>query len=192
MASTFSLLEDRLKAIQQADIERNAFITDLHNTLEELQKHNKQLQRDYKNEKSSRERYQDDLEAAEVSLTALRRDLDDSAYNLTLIDGDGAPFLDELYKKGAQGGPEAASLLASAIKSHLNELNPNEIGNRRSMVQIYINRAGLSRKLYACNIIETNQAFDEFIQYFNATYPLMNIIDVGEGKERADHSIKGK
>lgn len=88
------------------------------------------------------------------------------------------------------GGVEAASRLAAAIKDHIAELYPNEGSDWRSVVQIYLNLDGLSRKLYACDIVNS-YTFADFIRDFNSTSPLINIIDVGQGKERADHKVRG-
>lgn len=50
-----------------------------------------QLANDFENEQSSRRRLQDDLKEKGLELEALRHMIDDTAYVLLLIDGDGAP-----------------------------------------------------------------------------------------------------
>lgn len=60
------------------------------------------------------------------------------------------------------------------------------------MVQIYANFDGLSKKLAQVGILKSPQEFHEFIRAFNLNQALFQFIDVGFGKERADHKIKGK
>lgn len=59
------------------------------------------------------------------------------------------------------------------------------------MVQIYCNFEDLSRKLASVGILNNSGELHEFARAFSLNQPLFSFIDVGRGKERADHKIKG-
>lgn len=112
-----------------------------------------------------------------------------SPFALALIDGDGCVFQDALLKKAGDGGAEAAHLLYTAIR--------NTLGDRGSnistiMVNIYCDLDSLSRKLAAVGVINTPADLQAFTRAFSMSKPLFNFVDVGKGKERADHKIKGR
>src|SRR5260221_13021270 len=103
---------------------------------------------------------------------------------LALIDGDGYIFSPNHWKKGKEGGREAAATLhqtlatAASPRSHL-------------FTVIYFNRRGLGDVLCANNICLKSQ-FEDFIVGFNQSAPLCAMIDAGLGKEAADAKIRGK
>lgn len=109
---------------------------------------------------------------------------------LALIDGDGAIFQDQLLRGVIHGGSEAGHLLHSEIKRHIQERHEGS-GHWAIMVQIYANFEGLARKLVSIGMLRTTGEFDAFAKSFNLSQPLFNLVDVGSGKERADHKIKG-
>lgn len=59
------------------------------------------------------------------------------------------------------------------------------------MVQVYANFEGLARKLCSVGIIKLPLDLHAFARSFSLNQPLFSFIDVGSGKERADHKIKG-
>lgn len=60
------------------------------------------------------------------------------------------------------------------------------------MVQIYCNFDGLSRKLAQVGILKSPGELYQFARAFSLSQPLFSFVDVGSGKERADHKVKGK
>ena len=60
------------------------------------------------------------------------------------------------------------------------------------MVQLYLSLDKLAIKLAQVGLAQTPQDLRLFAQRFSVNQPLFSIIDVGQGKERADHKIKGK
>lgn len=58
------------------------------------------------------------------------------------------------------------------------------------MVLIYANLDDLSRKLAHVGLINTAGDFAAFARSFSLNQPLFHFVDVGRGKERADHKIK--
>lgn len=94
-------------------------------------------------------------------------------------------------KAGAEGGSEAGHILLSEIKHHIQERHEGGSGHWPVMLQIYCNFDGLSRKLAQIGILRAPADFHNFARAFNLSQPLFSLIDVGSGKERADHKIKG-
>lgn len=136
---------------------------------------------------------------------------EDHSFVLALIDGDGvivrptAPFScrcgcslsntlqfqDALLRAaGNDGGSEAASRLQHAIRDHITSLYGNS-GNWPIMVQIYVSLDKLAQKLASVGLIEKPSDLRTFAQCFSLNQSLFSIVDVGHGKERADHKIKG-
>jgi hypothetical protein len=114
------------------------------------------------------------------------RQLEASSFVLALIDGDGAIFQDALLQAAAgDGGSEAASRLYHVASVHSNS------GNWPVMVQIYLSLDKLAMKLAQVGLVRTPSELRIFAQRFSVNQPLFSIIDVGQGKERADHKIKG-
>ena len=89
------------------------------------------------------------------------------------------------------GGSDAAHRLHQEIRAHI--LRQYETAGQWSiMVQIYANLEGLGRKLSSVGIIKTPQDLHAFARSFSLNQPLFSFVDVGSGKERADHKIKGE
>jgi hypothetical protein len=59
------------------------------------------------------------------------------------------------------------------------------------MVHIYVSLDKLAQKLASVGMLSHPQQLRTFAQGFSVNQPLFSIIDVGHGKERADHKIKG-
>jgi hypothetical protein len=59
------------------------------------------------------------------------------------------------------------------------------------MAHIYLSLDKLGEKLYQVGLLNHPIALRAFCQSFNMNQPLFHIIDVGQGKERADYKIKG-
>jgi hypothetical protein len=95
-----------------------------------------------------------------------------------------------LLKAGAQGGSEAASKLHHAIQEHIASIYNNS-GHWPIIVQVYVSLEKLSHKLAQVGLLKNANELRLFAQSFGVNQPLFSIIDVGQGKERADHSIKG-
>ena len=59
------------------------------------------------------------------------------------------------------------------------------------MVRVYVNSAGLAQTLVRSNYIKAAADFSSFGCGFTQCRPLFDFVDVGGGKERADHKIRG-
>lgn len=115
---------------------------------------------------------------------------DSSPFALALIDGDGAVFQDHLLKAKSDGGSEAAYQLHQEIKKLLQERYANT-GYWSIVVNIYANFEDLSRKLTHVGILSSPSDLHAFARALSINQPLFNFVDIGRGKERADHKIKG-
>jgi len=98
-------------------------------------------------------------------------------------------FNDALLQAGPDGGAEAASKLHEEITKHI-ESKIDDTNHFDIVVQLYCNFIGLANKLTNCGILERPADLRAWIHSFNYNQGLFNFIDVGEGKERADHKIK--
>ncbi|KAF8974358.1 hypothetical protein BDZ97DRAFT_1911551 [Flammula alnicola] len=87
---------------------------------------------------------------------------------VTLLDGDGAIFHNNLIVQGQPGGHIAAQRLSDSIIQHLTSTNG---ANQISAAKV---------------------KFDEFIMGFNQAAERFIMLDVGSAKEAADAKIKGK
>lgn len=92
---------------------------------------------------------------------------------------------------GKDGGAEAAHRLHSEIKDSLRATYPDQaVDDWNVVVQVVLNLQGLANKLQACGIISSPNQITAFGRAFGLAQPLFSFIDVGEGKERADHKIR--
>jgi hypothetical protein len=64
------------------------------------------------------------------------------------------------------------------------------VANWNIVVNVVLNMQGLSQKLHTCGIISNPNELSAFGRAFGLAHPLFNFIDVGSGKERADHKIR--
>jgi hypothetical protein len=94
-----------------------------------------------------------------------------------------------LLSAGANGGSEAASILSQAIRNHLAKIYGN--ASWPIMVHIYLSLDKLAITLARAGVLKHPQELRQFAQSFSVNQPLFSIIDVGQGKERADYRIKG-
>ncbi|KAL2753291.1 hypothetical protein ACRALDRAFT_1083047 [Sodiomyces alcalophilus JCM 7366] len=153
----------RLEQFRRNDLERDAMIQELIRRYEDLKKAYSDKCADYNNEVESRH-------------------------------GDGAVFNDNLIAKGAEGGAEAAYLLQSEIKSYIKNAYPQtNTGDWNIIVQVILNLDGLAKKLHSCGIAPKtpeNPTLAAFARAFGRSQPLFSFVDVGSGKESADHKIR--
>ena len=59
------------------------------------------------------------------------------------------------------------------------------------MVHVYLSLDKVAMKLAHVGLLGHWREMRVFAQHFNINQPLFSVIDVGQGKERADHKIKG-
>ncbi|KAL8961266.1 MAG: hypothetical protein Q9183_005333, partial [Haloplaca sp. 2 TL-2023] len=111
-----------------------------------------------------------------------------NSFVLCLIDGDGYVFDDNLIKQGAFGGGEAASRLLDNIKRHVQQYDGAI--HWKIIIRIYANLEGLLKKYAYIGFIEQERSLRQFVWGLTQSQPLFDFVDVGQGKERADHKIR--
>jgi hypothetical protein len=108
-----------------------------------------------------------------------------------LIDGDGMIFQTDLIREGENGGRRAADQLHTAIAKYI-ELETKTIPTESNIVcRVYANVSGLADVLVRSGAIETTTLMEDFVRGFTRGKALFDFIDVGSGKDRADHKIVG-
>lgn len=110
------------------------------------------------------------------------------SYNLILIDGDGMFFNGELLRQGREGGIEAAKTLKSLVTS-----GPSSSPSIPTHIRIFANVTELCRLAMYNGLVTTRKQISDFLIGFNdACNEHCFFIDVGYGKEMADHKIKSE
>ncbi|KAH7117752.1 hypothetical protein B0J11DRAFT_536605 [Dendryphion nanum] len=178
-----------MEAFQRSDDARQRLLATVLEKYEELVREHTNLKNDYASERDIRRNYQSEVSKLNYQYSQIQLSLDSSSFVLALIDGDGVIFQDALLSAGANGGSEAASKLQYAIREHITSLYTNS-SHWPIMVHVYLSLDKLAQKLAQVGILKHPQDFRAFAQSFGVNQPLFSIIDVGQGKERADHRIK--
>lgn len=90
------------------------------------------------------------------------------------------------------GGADAAQELYTQIRTHVAECYPDRnTSGYDIMVQIFYNMEGLSHKLKSLGVFKNPNEMAPFARAFSLNKSLFSFIDVGSGKERADHKVRG-
>lgn len=111
-------------------------------------------------------------------------------FAVVLVDGDGYVFPDDLLCQGTSGGEEAAQRLLNKASKYLERYKGAK--DWKLVVRILVNLEGLARKCQQFDIVRQANTLREFATGFAQSQPLFDFVDVGYGKERADHKIKGE
>lgn len=178
-----------MDAFQRSDEARQRLLANILEKYEELFREHSNLKNDYASERDIRRNYQSEVSKLQFQQNQLQLSLESSSFVLALIDGDGVIFQDLLLSSGANGGSEAASKLQYAIREHITSMYTNS-SHWPIMVHIYVSLDKLAQKMAQVGLLKHPQEFRAFAQSFSVNQPLFSIIDVGQGKERADHRIK--
>ena len=147
------------------------------------------LESDLENEQRSRRFHQDEAKKFCLMNDRTQAKTDNDPFCLALIDGDGCMFQERLLKAGADGGAEAAHLLKQEINQLLRGKGISS--GCTVMVQVFLSLDALARKLAYVGILNTQGDLKAFEEGFCNAQSLFSIVDVGRGKERADHKVKG-
>ncbi|KAF4552190.1 Hypothetical protein D9617_11g010390 [Elsinoe fawcettii] len=179
----------RLEAFRRSDRERDQLMEDLIKAYQSLDNKLQETTSDLANEQQSRREWQRQAQHASESLNRSQQAQGSSPFVLVLIDGDGAPFLDELYTKGEEGGKEAAYLLDQELRRQIAKMHPNEnTAHWDIIVNVFVNMDGMTKKLRACGLLGYGADITVFAQSFGRQ--LFQFVDVGFGKERADYKLR--
>ncbi|OHF03726.1 C-x8-C-x5-C-x3-H type zinc finger protein [Colletotrichum orchidophilum] len=184
----------QLELFRRNDFTRDQMIQDLLARHGQLQQAYRDKCDDYNNERESRRMWQTKANNLGRDVATLNKANESNPFVFVIIDGDGAIFQEALLKKGAEGGAEAGYLLWTEIKNYVTEAYPEAaIEDWNIIVQVILNMDGLAKKLHSSGIIpytSTERTLTEFGRGFGRAQPLFSFIDVGAGKESADHKIR--
>lgn len=81
-------------------------------------------------------------------------------------------------------------MLHQGIRDYMSNTTLTLANNVPVLATVYYNKAGLQQILVSTGVC-TNKQFEGFLLGFNQATPLCSMVDVGPGKEAADHKIKG-
>ncbi|KAL9585535.1 MAG: hypothetical protein Q9212_001460 [Teloschistes hypoglaucus] len=171
MADPMSAL-DRLETFKQSDEERFNFMKELVDKNTTLLDDLKIAKGDLTHEITSRRMLQDRVQDAEAKL----KDTQESAFD------------DNLIRRGAVGGSEAANSLLDKIKHYVQHYDGST--SWKILVRVYTNLEGLLTKYSYIGFHEEASSLRPFVAGFTQSQPLFDYVDAGYGKERADHKIK--
>lgn len=108
-----------------------------------------------------------------------------------VIDGDGAHFKDDFFRNGDHGGGHAAQELKNQIKLYLQNKYPdNNSETWNIMVYFYANMDGLAKILTSKRILSNFSDLQKFASGFGRANSLFSFVDVGYGKDKADHKCR--
>ncbi|KAK1765606.1 hypothetical protein QBC33DRAFT_454409 [Phialemonium atrogriseum] len=182
----------RLEAFRRADFERDAMLAELVKSYHDLHVQYQQKCIDYEDAVESRRSWQSKATQSSRDLGEIQRANESNQFIFAIIDGDGAYFRDDLIARGDEGGEEAAQRLLSDIKRHVKDIYPgSNVEDWSVIVQVVLNQTGLSKTLFERGIVKNpNVELPAFARAFGRTQALFSFVDVGAGKERADHKIR--
>ncbi|KAF2226068.1 C-x8-C-x5-C-x3-H type zinc finger protein [Elsinoe ampelina] len=179
----------RLEAFRRSDRERDQLMEELIKAYQNLDSKLQETTSDLANEQQSRREWQRQAQHAQEQFNRTSHAQGTAPFVLALIDGDGAPFLDELYTKGEDGGKQAAYLLDQELRKQIAAMHPNEnTAHWDIIVNVFVNMDGLTKKLRACGLLNYGADMSVFAQSFGRQ--LFQFVDVGFGKERADYKLR--
>lgn len=108
-----------------------------------------------------------------------------------IIDGDGAKFRDDFFRNGDNGGGFAAQELKNQIRTHLqSKYSDISIDNWNIIVHFYVNMDGLAKTLASRRILSNWPDLQKFASGFGRANSLFSFVDVGYGKDKADHKCR--
>ena len=110
-------------------------------------------------------------------------------YAVILVDGDGYNFPDDLMRQGLKGGQQAARHLESQARLYLKGFRGGS--QLKIVVRMFLSVGEKSRLYRDIGIISDTNVLRQFMVGFVQTQGLFDVIDVGEGQERADYKVKG-
>ncbi|KAJ9231492.1 hypothetical protein DTO207G8_4698 [Paecilomyces variotii] len=135
---------------------------------------------------SSRRQWQKRALEAERSLTR-------NPFVVLLIDGDGYIFENRFVSDREAGAIKAAQELYAFFRDSVREVHTNDEGfslDFEVAIRIYVNKTGLATAMVEAGIIDNPEQMNSFFVRLTQSHPLIDVVDCGGGKERADEKIR--
>ncbi|KAL8711232.1 MAG: hypothetical protein Q9220_004377 [cf. Caloplaca sp. 1 TL-2023] len=175
----------RFDELKVSETQRQKLIEDVIGQYDKLLQVSRQTALDLESEKSARRQLQG----------RIRDELDpmnnQRSFVLVLIDadGDGYVFREEFLNRNEEGGRLAADKLLEAVKHHLKDLGL-DVDTTNILVRAYANVKGLGKACVKNKWMSPSAELTSFASGFTGRHPLFDFVNVGAGKERADHKIR--
>ncbi|KAL8306060.1 hypothetical protein RB601_009118 [Gaeumannomyces tritici] len=182
----------QLQEFRESDRRRDDLVSRLYRNYQELSAAYQQKCVDYEQERRSLNMWQRERDRLASELDELKLANESNPLVFVIIDGDGAIFRDDLLSRGTDGGTDAAFELLTQIREHVKSIYPGvKVEDWNIMVQIVISLEGQARTLHAAGIVQDGyRDLNAFAHAFGQAQSLFSFVDVGLGKERADHKIR--
>ncbi|KAH8785901.1 hypothetical protein F5883DRAFT_446208 [Diaporthe sp. PMI_573] len=176
---------------RKSDNDRDVLVTQLLSNYEDLQIRYRNVMDQLEDEKENREIWQRETRDARRQLNQSKLANESHPFVVVIIDGDGAKFRDEYFRAGDNGGGQAAQQLKTQVKLQLQGLyTDTSTDNWNILVFFYANMDGLGKTLAARRILNTWTDLQKFASGFGRANSLFSFVDVGYGKDKADHKCQ--
>lgn len=94
-------------------------------------------------------------------------------------------FAANYVANGYAGGRAAATILEHDVADATE-------GQARTLVTVFLDQVGLSRRLSSNGLLAEDHDFDRFVMGFNQASPRTSIVDIGDMENGADMKIEGR
>ncbi|KAJ5159702.1 uncharacterized protein N7482_006706 [Penicillium canariense] len=180
---------ERYRQLGTLDQQKNQLIEDLLKRVTDLEASFQQEKLDHERET----RFNRDIQLHEMELmqqiSQIKTIMDREPFVVVLLDGEGIIFKDEFLQAGEEGGRNAADQLYAAIHSYLRSNLPS-VTTPKIMMKIYLNVRGFGEQCARSGLFAEPGAIHDFIRGFNETMSFSEIVDIGPGKNKAQHKIQ--
>lgn len=179
----------RYHEVQAIEKQKNALIEELLYRYDSLSEQFKKEIEDHDREREYNRIAQRNMKEMESTILNMRGNMDRDAFVLILIDGDGLIFNDQLLCEGANGGHRAAGALEEYVYNYVRTQIEGMPPNVKITARIYANGKGLADTCVRAGITTKASDLQDFMNGFTGAKFLMDFVDVGSGKDRADEKI---
>lgn len=187
MEATAETFRTRLIDLRAIETKRTDLMEELLHRLEKAEAKLQQTELDLQNERDARRRLQQDVfEMKERESTSGRRPF---AVVLIDADADGYIFQDRFITKAMKGGEHAADELLARAREYLRGIM-NDSEKLDILVKAFANLEGLAFALVRDGRLKDAGQLRAFVTGFSSRLAFFDFVDVGVGKERADHKIR--
>ncbi|KAB2576455.1 hypothetical protein DBV05_g4905 [Lasiodiplodia theobromae] len=178
----------RYREIQLVGNKTNSLIEELLCRYDALNEQFRKEIEDHDREREYNRIAQRSLKDMETTILNMRGNMDRDAFVLVLIDGDGLIFNDQLLSEGGNGGQRAAGALEEGVYNYVRTQFKGMPPNVKVTARVYANAKGLTDTCARAGIAPKVDVQDFIVGFTGAKF-LMDFVDVGSGKDRADEKI---
>ncbi|OCL02108.1 hypothetical protein AOQ84DRAFT_424365, partial [Glonium stellatum] len=187
MEATAETFRSRLIELQTIEAKRTDLMGELLQRLEKSEGNLKKTALDLQNEQDARRRLQQEVSEMRVRESTSKQ----RPFAVVLIDADadGYIFQDRFITKAMKGGEQAADELLARTREYLRGI-VNDSEKLDILVKAFANLEGLAMALVRDGRLKDAGQLRAFVTGFSSRLAFFDFVDVGVGKERADHKIR--